>query len=124
MIYGIGVDAVRIDRMAKSLARPGFTARVFSEGERKLFATQNERRAAQTAAGCFAAKEAFLKSTGGGLGAFSLRDITALRDASGAPYFAFSGTAADFILKKSLAAHLSITNEAGLATAFVVLEAR
>lgn len=123
MIYGIGVDGVDMARMAKSLARPRFVQRVFGEGERALLAAApNARARCQTAAGCFAAKEAFLKANGLGLYGFALAQVQALRAKSGQPYYSLSGAAAAHCAALGLRAHLSITHEGGLALAFAVLE--
>ena len=123
MLYGIGVDCVQLKRMAKSLQKPHFVARVFSLQEQALLAGLGEKRKTEAAAGCFAAKEAFLKAAGVGLGGFALGDIAALRYKTGAPYYAFGGTAAAYMQKNGLRAHLSLTHEKGLAMAFAVLEA-
>ncbi len=122
MISGIGVDCVQLARMQESLARARFAQKVFSEGERALFAGKTEERAGEIAAGCFAAKEAFLKACGRGLGAFALTDIAALRNDAGAPYYACTGAAAAHLEQNGLVAHLSITHDGGLAIAFALLE--
>lgn len=122
MIYGIGVDSIGIDRVAGSMARPHFGERVFSEGELELIHALPGQRAHETTASCFAAKEAFLKAAGVGLGSFALADIAALRRESGAPYYHFTGDAARFMENEGLIAHLSITHDGGMAIAFAVLE--
>lgn len=128
MIYGIGVDSVQIDRVAKSITQDTFLKRVYSEGERAMFEGRSEKRQAEMAAGCFAAKEAFLKATGNGLGRFALSDIGALRqfatpDAStGRPYYELSGPAAEYLKENGLVAHLSLTHDGGMATAVAMLE--
>lgn len=122
MVYGIGVDCTTVERIAKSMQTEGFAKRVYAAEELALFSALGPKRAAESAAACFAAKEAFLKAAGVGLGGYALADIAALRRQSGAPYFALSGTAKAFCLQNGLVAHLSITHEGGFATAFVVLE--
>lgn len=122
MIKGIGVDTTTVERVAESMQNEHFLQRVFSAEERALFAGRSEKHAAESAAGCFAAKEAFLKAAGRGLGGFALADIAVLRKESGAPYFVLAGEAAQFCKQNALRAHLSITHEGGLATAFVLLE--
>ena len=122
MIAGIGTDLCRVGRIAASIARPGFLARVFSAEERALLDSLGPNRRVETAAANFAAKEAFLKAAGTGLGGFALADIAVLRQNSGAPYFAFSGQAAQWMRDNRLTAHVSLTHENGLAAAFVVLE--
>ena len=71
---------------------------------------------------CFAAKEAFLKAAGTGLGGFPLAELQTLRKESGAPYYALEGSAAEWLQAQGLRAHLSLTHEAGLAAAMTVLE--
>ncbi len=123
MIFGIGVDCVNVERIAKSMQREHFVQRVFSAGEQahiKSLASDAQMR--QTAAANFAAKEAFLKAAGVGLGGFALSDVAALRKKSGAPYYELFGSAAEFLAQNNLSAHLSLTHEGGIATAFAVLE--
>lgn len=122
MTVGIGVDCTRIERVQKSMEKPNFARRVFSEEERALFASLGEKHAAETAAGCFAAKEAFLKAAGTGLGGFELSDIAVLRRKSGQPYYKLTGTAADYCLENHILPLVSLTHEAGLAIAFALFE--
>ncbi len=122
MIAGIGVDTVRIDRLQKSLARPSFLKKVFGPREQALLAATALSRRAERAAGCWAAKEAFLKAAGRGIGGFALDEIEALRRPSGAPYYALRGTAAAWAAENGLTVHLSISHDGGVATAFAVAE--
>ena len=122
MIFGVGIDLCDAGRLEKSLAKQSFLDHVFAPSEQALLASLGEKRRAETAAANFAAKEAFLKACGTGLAGFALNEIAALRDERGAPYLAFSGRAAEFMETNQLSAHLSLTHEADLAAAFVVLE--
>lgn len=122
MVFGVGIDCVKIERIAKSVQKPRFLQRVYSDGERALFESRGEKHAAESAAANFAAKEAFFKATGGGLGSFALSDVAALRKPSGEPYFALTGSAAAYMEENRLRASLSMTHDSGLAIAFVVLE--
>lgn len=122
MIYGIGTDLCESARMERAIAREPFLQRVFSEEEQTLLISHTGKRRAETAAANFAAKEAFLKACGRGLGGFALSDIGVLRRESGAPYYALSGEAARWVQEQHLTAHLSLTHDAGLACAFTVLE--
>ena len=97
MILGVGADLVRIERMQRSLASPSFMEKVFGPEERALLAAAPPSRRAERAAGCWAAKEAFLKAAGRGLGGFSLAEIQALRLPSGAPYYALGGVLANVL---------------------------
>ena len=123
MIYGIGVDSCSISRIKEKIQKEHFVQRVFGEEERSLFAGKG-KHIAETAAGNFAAKEAFLKAVGTGLGGFALAELQATRKESGAPQYLFSGKAEQFIREKSLTVHLSITHEGDIATAFCILEYR
>lgn len=122
MIYGIGTDLCDVGRIEKSIARPAFLQHVYTPAEQELIVAHTGKKQAETAAANFAAKEAFLKACGTGLSEFSMAEIAALRQPSGAPYLEFTGKAARFMAQNHLQAHLSLTHEAGLAGAFVVLE--
>ena len=122
MIAGIGTDLCAVERIDCCLQHPGFAVRVFSDAERALLDSLQGKRRAETAAANFAAKEAFLKAAGTGLGGFALTDIAVLRQNSGAPYFALSGRAEQWARQNHLTAYVSLTHENSLAAAFVVLE--
>lgn len=122
MIFGIGVDLCTVDRIEKSLQSPAFCARVFAPEELALLDRRAGKRRAETAAANFAAKEAFLKAAGTGLGGFALQELAVLRRDTGAPYLAPAGRAAAWLAENRLTVHLSLTHEAGQACAFVVLE--
>ncbi len=131
MIIGIGCDLCVVERIGKIMAKPSgghFLRRVFAAEELALLGlsgtdigigsgTQTARLAAQ-----FAAKEAFLKAVGTGLSGFALAEIAALRHPSGAPYYAFTGAAADYMAQHGYTAHLSLSHDGGMAMAYCVLE--
>ena len=130
MIVGIGSDLSDIRRVEATLERFGerFTQRVFTEIERARSERKNDRAASY--AKRFAAKEACAKALGTGLrrGVF-WRDMGVVNLPSGQPTMRLTGGAAER-LKAILPAgaepfiHLTITDENGLAQAFVVIEAR
>lgn len=131
MIEGIGVDLVSIMKIKKILSLKGeaFLKRVFSQEECKALREANIKnieRAAQKAAGFFAAKEAFLKALGGGLFSIPFSKIAVLNEKSGKPYILLDEFLIDLIYKKFKkkfgAVNLSITHENGFACAFVVIE--
>lgn len=122
MIFGIGTDLVKVERMQKSLQSAAFCSRVFGPEEQAFLQGLSEKHRAESAAACFAAKEAFLKACGKGLGSFALADIQALRKESGAPWYALSGEAEAFCRQQGLQCSLSLSHEGGLALAFAVLE--
>lgn len=122
MIYGIGTDFCESARMEKALARGLFLKKVFSPAEQELLLSHTGKHRTETAAANFAAKEAFLKACGRGLGGFALAEIAVLRRESGAPYYALSGAAAAWAEANRITAHLSLSHDGGLACAFAVLE--
>lgn len=122
LVQGIGIDSVQIDRIEKSIQSAGFLEKVFSKKEQDLLTKHKDKRKAELAAGCFAAKEAFLKAAGVGLGGFALSEISALRKESGQPYYLLSGKAEEYCEKNRIYPFLSLTHEAGIVTAFTVFE--
>ena len=130
MILGIGADLCDIRRIEETLERFGerFLARCFTEVERARSERRTERAASY--AKRFAAKEACAKALGTGLrrGVF-WRDMGVVNLPSGQPTMLLTGGAAER-LKAILPPgtqgfiHLTLTDEAPLAQAFVVIEAR
>lgn len=116
MTIETGVDAVEISRVAKSIQRPGFLQRFYSQEEREYFESKNN--APQTVAGHFAAKEAFSKAMGTGLSGFELREVGVVHDDRGKPYLSLTGAAKK--LGEGWSFSLSITHTETTATAFVV----
>ncbi len=119
MIIGIGSDLVEIARIERALTRFGerFETRVFTANEIALARSRNTP--AHTYAKRFAAKEAFVKARGTGLRGLQWRDIEITLDAAGKPAFLLHGPAS---LAPGMVAHLSLSDDAGFALAFVILE--
>ena len=122
MILGVGIDLCDAGRMEKSLARQSLLDHVFAPSEQALLNTLGEKRRLETAAASFAAKEAFLKAAGTGLGGFAMPELAVLRKESGAPYFALTGAAAAWVQAQNATVHVSLSHERGLANAIVILE--
>ena len=130
MILGIGTDVVEKTRINALLARFGerFRARVFTPAERE--AARGRACEASALAKRFAAKEACLKALGTGLaGGISWQDMEIANDARGAPSLHLRGAAAARLSVLTPAGtrahiHLSLSDERGMALAFVVIEAR
>lgn len=78
-MYKIGNDIILISRIEKSLENESFLNKVFTENERSYC------KRAESFAGIFAAKEAYLKALGTGL-KFPLTDIEVLHDENGKPF--------------------------------------
>jgi len=124
MIYGVGTDIVDINRVKKILTknRDGFVKRILSEHEQALFT--NKAESAAYFAKRFAAKEAFAKALGTGIGGVvSFQDLTIRNNEDGKPYFIPSEKLRQYLVEKNIKqAHLSISDESLSAIAFVVLE--
>ena len=123
MISGIGADIVAVARLRAMWER---------HGERLLtkLLTPNEisdfERAADKGrflAKRFAAKEAFSKALGTGVRPpATLSAIAVLHDHLGKPMLGFSPALHALLDEKNLKAHLSISDEAEYAVAYVILE--
>ena len=125
MIYGIGTDIVSIERIQNILNknRDGFINRVLTDHEKALFT--NKADSAAFCAKRFAAKEAFSKALGTGIGrVVSFQDLTVRSNEHGKPYFMPSEKLRLYLQEKRIKhGHLSISDESQNALAFVVLEA-
>jgi len=124
MVAGIGIDVVATSRIARSLAADdAFFARVFTASE--LAACIDRADRAQALAARFAAKEACLKALGTGWGrGIGLRDVEVRTSPDGRPELALSGQAAARAKELQVRRmHVTLTHEADVAAAVVVLEA-
>lgn len=122
MIYGIGTDLCDVGRIEKSIARPAFLQHVYTPAEQELIVAHTGKKQAETAAANFAAKGSIFESLWHRPFRVLHGGNRRLRQPSGAPYLEFTGKAARFMSQNHLQAHLSLTHEAGLAGAFVVVE--
>ena len=124
MIVGIGTDIVSIERIAGVLERHGerFVNRVLTPPERARF--QRTKLKASHLAKRWAAKEAFSKAIGTGIHApFTWQSVTVTRDPKGAPGIEPSPEMASYLSSRGVRRSLlSLTDDAGVAMAFVVLE--
>jgi holo-[acyl-carrier protein] synthase len=116
MIVGVGIDVCDVDRFAASIERrPGLVRRIFTTAEA-------ERPIASKAAR-FAAKEALAKALGAPDG-LSWLDAEVLTDDHGRPSFKIMGTVAARAAELGIATiHLSMSHDAGIASAVVICEA-
>jgi holo-[acyl-carrier protein] synthase len=124
VIYGIGTDLVTIKRIEEALFRFGdrFLHRILSEAEVAEYA--QSQQAARFVAKRFAAKEAFSKAYGTGIGeSVGWHDVSVTHDAMGKPLLQASSALQEKLRAKKIThTHLSITDEAEHALAFVVIE--
>ncbi|WP_106816598.1 holo-ACP synthase [Microbacterium timonense] len=116
MIVGIGVDLVDIPRFERTIQRtPRLVSRLFSETEQQL--------KPHSLAARYAAKEALIKALGGSDGVH-WTEIEITSEASGRPVFSLCGSTAAVVAGRGITAlHLSLSHDAGLATAYVIAEA-
>jgi holo-[acyl-carrier protein] synthase len=116
MILGVGIDVVDIGRFEESLERtPSLRERLFTEQER--------RRPLASLAARFAAKEALAKALGAPTG-MAWHDAEVVSEATGNPQLEMRGSVrarADQLGVGSV--HVSLSHDAGIASAVVVLEA-
>jgi len=123
MIYGIGTDIVAVARLRRMEQDHGaaLAQRLLGPGELEAYASAAKPH--RLLAKRFAAKEALGKALGTGLRApASLRNIEVRHDAHGKPRFEFAASLAAHLASLGLTAHLSLSDEADYAVAFVVLE--
>ena len=122
MILGLGIDVASIERMRAVLDRHGerMWTRILTPAEQAALVRRRDR--ATALAGRWAAKEAAVKAFSGSAGAL-WQDFEVLRAPSGAPEMHFHGRAALAAGRLGVArAFVSITHDAGVAAAVVVLE--
>ena len=115
MILGVGIDVVDIARFGETLARtPAIRERVFTEQERV--------RPLASLAARFAAKEALAKALGAPTG-MDWQDAEVVNAPSGDPRLEMRGSvlarANDIGVQQ---VHVSLSHDAGIASAVVVLE--
>jgi holo-[acyl-carrier protein] synthase len=122
MIYGIGVDIVKIERMKEAVARWGsrFLKRVFTENE--IAYSYEKKEPFLSLSVRFAAKEAFIKAIGSEI-PVSLTDIEVMNFGSGRPFIKVKGHLETFFKEKSIrCTHLSLSHEREYGVACVVVE--
>lgn len=125
VLYGVGVDLLRVERGRRLWKRFGARAtdKLLHPAERKLLAAGRDPGA--LIARSFAVKEAFVKALGTGFAGLGIefREVGAGHGADGRPELALSPALAARVAAMGVsAAHLSISDEDGMVIAFVVLE--
>jgi holo-[acyl-carrier protein] synthase len=131
VIIGIGTDMASIRRIETVLKKHGtrFTERCFADAERARVEQSPKTAKAAGYAKRWAAKEACAKALGLGIrGDIYLKDIIVTNDKQGRPALTLKGGA-----KKRLSAlmpakmtphlHVSLSDDGGMALAFVVISA-
>ncbi|MHC5259699.1 holo-ACP synthase [Streptomyces sp. UC4497] len=120
-IIGVGIDVAEIERFAASLERtPGMAERLFLDDE--LLLPSGERRGIASLAARFAAKEAVAKALGAPAG-LRWTDAEVWVEESGQPRLRVSGTVAARAAELGVRGfHVSLSHDAGVASAVVVAE--
>ena len=124
MIFGIGVDIVKISRIKNMKSCDKFAKKILSDKELSNFNELDENSKISYLSKQFAAKEAFSKAFGTGIsGDVRLKEIRILRNENGKPYM-HAGKA----LKKHMdnlgirEAHVSLSDEDNYVIAYALLE--
>ena len=112
MIDGVGIDVVDIARFAEALERT-------SGLKERLFTVSEQSKPIASLAARFAAKEALVKALSAGKG-LPWHDAEVINLESGKPAFLFRGEIADLVDGANV--HLSLSHDAGIASAFVIVE--
>lgn len=115
MITGIGIDIIELKRIKQIYQRQDkFVDRVLTANEKAVFNTLTENRKIEYLAGRFAAKEAYSKAVGTGIGEnLSFLHIEIEKDEKGKPFIA---------KPNNKGVHLSISHSKDYAIAQVVIE--
>ncbi len=122
MIFGIGIDIVKVERMREAVVRWGerFLRRVFTGKE--ISYCYEKKSPFPSLSVRFAAKEAVIKALGS-RGSVRFRDIEILNDTHGKPTVFAHGELHSVLIRNSIRrVHLSLSHEKDYGVAFVVLE--
>jgi holo-[acyl-carrier protein] synthase len=122
-IVGLGMDICSVERIRRILEGPRaqrFLERVYTDAERALCGARSD--AASAYAARFAAKEALVKALGAPPG-IRWRDMEVVRS-SGMPGFVLTGVAREVVEQRRVDALLTMTHDAGVAAATVILQER
>ena len=113
----VGLDLCGISRMEEHTQDARFLERFFTAEEAAYIASKGSM-AAQTVAGIFAAKEAFVKALGVGI-SLPLKDVGVVHTQTGQPCYALSGKAKE--MAGDAQCTLSITHEGDMAAAVCII---
>jgi holo-[acyl-carrier protein] synthase len=123
MIFGIGTDMVRLERVRQVHEKFGerFVERLLLPAELEAF--RRDQRPVRFLAMRFAAKEAIVKAMGTGFAhGMWIRDSGVVSNAWGKPEIVWSERGRGMCDKLGIGAgHVTLTDEAGLIVAFAVL---
>ena len=124
MIYGTGIDLVKISRIEQILNRWGkrFVDRVFTAEEIRI--SNSRAKPSSAFAIRFAAKEAFSKAIGLGMReGVRWRDIEVFNHNTGKPGLKLHGRSLELCNENNITAiHISLSDEGDYGVAMVILE--
>ncbi|WP_061960939.1 holo-ACP synthase [Demequina flava] len=114
-VRGVGIDVVAIERFEDTVRRsPTFVERVFTPAEREFGTASLAAR--------WAAKEALAKALGAPAG-LHWHDCEVLREDGGRPALTMRGSVAERAASLGITeVHVSLSHDAGIASAVVVAE--
>ncbi|WP_028401274.1 holo-ACP synthase [Ectobacillus panaciterrae] len=114
MIIGTGIDIIELERIEKLMEQQKFIDRILTEREQEAAFRLHGQRKVEFVAGRFAAKEAYSKAAGTGIGKeVSFLDLEILNDERGKPVLT---------APVSHIVHVSISHSKQFAVAQVILE--
>ena len=124
MIFGVGIDIIEVSRIEKQLSRGDdrFQRRLFTD--REIAYCERKKFKGLHYAARFAAKEAFLKALGTGLGGgLSWKDVEIVNNEAGKPTLRLDGKARLLVEGLGLTGlHVSLTHVKDTAVAVVIIE--
>jgi holo-[acyl-carrier protein] synthase len=119
-----GIDIVRVDRIKKNVQDKGFAARVFTQTEID-YCEARKVNACESYAARYAAKEAFAKALGTGIGkGILLKDIEVYR-LDGKPALRLYNKALELMSEKgryTMDVSISHTDESAVASVVILIE--
>lgn len=128
MIFGVGTDIVQISRVKMASQHDGdrFSEKILGAEEFAIYSdrkVKSDVRGLRFLASRFAAKEAFSKAIGLGMRMpMTWQALQILNSPSGKPTIAPNGGLLDWMNERGLSAHISMSDEAEYAVAFVIVE--
>ncbi len=122
MIYGIGIDIVKVSRIRRASERWGrrFLEKFLSQDELSYCSEKNDPY--PSAAVRFAAKEALIKAVGAKVN-IGMKDIEVVNDEAGRPFIRPGRRLGEYFREEKIRhCHLSLSHEKEFGVACVVLE--
>ena len=113
----IGVDIVKIERIAQKIASETFLIGVFTKSEIEYYNQQGGK--AETLAGLFAVKEAVSKALRTGFDGFKPIDVEVIHDDYGAPDVILHNKAKEFLSNRQI--QISISHDGDYAVAMCII---